>query len=101
MTSRKNTPAKLCHPPMKIRVKRIAPLQAGKMLAGIYALLSLIAIPIMLIAAFTNSAGIPLGMAIAMPLLYIAIGFVGGIIGAAFYNIVAGWLGGFEIDYEQ
>jgi hypothetical protein len=40
-------------------------------------------------------------MAIGMPLLYIAVGFIGGIIGAAFYNVVAGWIGGFEIDYEQ
>ncbi len=87
---------------MKIRVKRIAPLQAGKMLAGIYALFSLILIPILLVASIAGGgASIPVGMAIGMPLLYIVLGFVGGIVGAVFYNLVAGWLGGFEIDYEQ
>jgi hypothetical protein len=71
------------------------------MLAGIYALFSLIVIPIMIVATISGGAHIPIGMAIGMPLLYIAVGFIGGIIGAAFYNVVAGWIGGFEIDYEQ
>ena len=86
---------------MKTRIKRIAPLQAGKMLAGVYALVSVIVIPILLIVALVGSgAHIPIGMAIGMPLLYVVIGFVGGIVGATFYNIVAGWLGGLEIDHE-
>jgi hypothetical protein len=85
---------------MKIRVKRIAPLQAGKMLAGIYALFALMVIPFLLVASFTGGAQIPIFFAVGMPLLYIVVGFVGGIIGAAFYNVVANSLGGFEIDYE-
>jgi len=86
---------------MKIRVKRIAPLQAGKMLAGIYALFALMVIPFMLVASFTGGAQIPIFFAVGMPLLYIVVGFVGGIFGAAFYNVVAKSLGGLEIDYES
>lgn len=72
------------------------------MLAGIYALLSIIFVPILLIASFAGAqATVPPLMIIGMPLLYIAIGFVGGIIGSLFYNLVAGWIGGIEIDYES
>lgn len=85
---------------MKLRLKRIAPLQAAKMLAGIYALFAIIIIPIMIIVSFSG-AHLPLAMAIGLPLLYIIVGFVGGLIGAAIYNIVAGWFGGFEIEFEQ
>lgn len=89
---------------MKIRVKRIAPLQAGKMLAVIYALFSVIAIPFLLLGALagTRGGGGPaLTMAIVFPLLYIVGGFIGGIIGAFIYNIVAGWIGGMEMEFEE
>lgn len=87
---------------MKLRIKRIAPLQAGKMLAGIYALFALILIPFLLVVSMVGSgAHIPLPIAIGMPLLYIVMGFLGGIVGAFFYNLVAGWLGGLDVECEQ
>ena len=38
--------------------------------------------------------------AIAMPLMYACMGVVGGAIGAALYNLVAGWVGGIEVELE-
>jgi hypothetical protein len=37
-------------------------------------------------------------MAIAMPIIYAVMGVVGGAIGAALYNLVAGWVGGIEVE---
>ena len=89
---------------MKIRIKRIAPLQSGKVLAAIYALVSLIIVPFLLIAAALSpkdSGGIPIVMAVAMPVIYIVFGFIGGIIGACIYNLVAKCVGGMDIEVEQ
>lgn len=38
---------------------------------------------------------------ITLPILYGLLGFVGGVIGAWIYNIIAKWIGGIEIDLEQ
>lgn len=89
---------------MKIRVKKISPLQAGKMLAVTYALLSVVIVPFILLAALVGPKGsgsVSVGMAIAMPVTYILGGFIGGIIGSFLYNLVAGWLGGIEIEFEE
>lgn len=40
------------------------------------------------------------GAVIIMPLFYGAMGFVMGIITAALYNFVAGWIGGIELELE-
>lgn len=41
-----------------------------------------------------------IGFAIAAPLLYAAMGFVIGAIGAVLYNVVAKWIGGIEVEDE-
>jgi hypothetical protein len=38
---------------------------------------------------------------VVMPIMYGIIGFIGGIIMAAIYNLVAGVVGGLEFDFEQ
>jgi len=58
------------------RIKRIAPLQAGKM------------------------GGLMIGMGVFMPIIYGAMGFIFGVIGAALYNLVARWIGGIEVEVE-
>lgn len=99
---------------MTKRIKRIAPLQLGKMMAVIYGLFSLLFIPFFLLftavaslAPQTEGApplaamlGVGVGFMIMMPFLYVAMGFVTGAVGAIIYNLVAKWLGGIEIEVE-
>ena len=40
------------------------------------------------------------GFALAAPVLYAAMGFIIGVIGAAIYNLVAKWIGGIEVEVE-
>jgi hypothetical protein len=102
---------------MNLKLKRIAPLQAGKMLAALYGLLALIMVPFMLVfmtvgglAARNQGAataptlpfmfGMGIGFLVFLPVFYAVMGFVAGAIGAWVYNLLAGWLGGFEFDFE-
>ncbi len=102
---------------MKLKLKRIAPLQAGKMLAAFYGLLSLIFVPFMLIfmaaggfaasqqgggsvAALPLMMGMGFGFMVFLPLLYALMGFVFGVIGSFIYNLMARWMGGFELEFE-
>ncbi len=104
---------------MKRRIKRIEPLQAGKMLGVLYGCMGLIFLPFFALAgvagAFAqhaqqtqNAAGPPaalmagmmLGFGIFMPVIYGVMGFIGGIIMAALYNLTARWIGGIEVEVE-
>ena len=114
-----------CQPPsdggnigvdMKRTIKRIAPLQAGKMMGVLYACMGLIFLPIFMLAAAAGVfaqhtqgaqaapaaavAGIMFGMGIFMPVIYGVMGFVFGVIGAAIYNLIARWIGGIEVEVE-
>ena len=88
---------------MKKRIKRIAPVQLGKLLAVVYALFSLIFVPIMLLASLFAPEGKGPGLlfGLAMPILYIIMGFIGGIIAAFIYNLSAKWVGGVVIEFEE
>jgi hypothetical protein len=35
-----------------------------------------------------------------MPFFYAAMGFVAGVVSAWVYNLIAGWIGGIEVDVE-
>lgn len=105
--------------PMKVQLKKIAPFQAGKMLAALYGLMALLMVPFFVIAmaagsfasqaqgAGSNAApmamafGMGIGFMIAMPLIYAVMGFVFGVLGALLYNFLAKWIGGFEVEFEQ
>ena len=41
------------------------------------------------------------GAIIIMPIVYGVLGFICGAIGAWLYNLVAGWIGGLEIELEK
>ena len=101
---------------MNLKLKRIAPLQAGKMLAVFYGLLSLVFVPFMMLFMFVASLaarqaehpaplpfmfGMGMGFVIFLPLVYAGMGFIFGALGAWIYNLVAKWIGGFELDFEQ
>jgi len=101
---------------MNLKLKRIDPLQAGKMLAALYGLLSLLIIPFMLAAmsfaslaarhgggsapAFPLMLGMGMGFMVLLPVFYAVMGFVFGVISAWLYNLLAKWLGGFELGFE-
>lgn len=98
------------------RIKRIAPLQAGKVLGVLYGCMGLIFVPFFalfgllgVLAPHTQTnpgapaavfAGLFLGMGLFMPIIYAVMGFVFGALGAAVYNLIAHWIGGFEVEVE-
>ena len=89
---------------MKKRIARVDPYQLGKVLAAVYACIALIFVPFLLIGAIAGfgqhqgggAAGF-LILAILAPVFYGVFGFVGGLIAAVVYNLVAGWTGGIEL----
>ena len=94
--------------PTKRVLKRISPLSCGKIAGAIYATLGLIFIPFFLLM-MAASAAMPEGQrgpfvalggmfALFMPVIYGALGFIFGVLGAALYNLFAGWMGGLEIE---
>lgn len=103
---------------MKRRIKRIAPLQAGKMMGVLYACMGLIFLPFFMLAglagAFAQHAqqaqqgqaaaaaitGVMFGMGLLMPVIYGVMGFIFGVISAALYNLIARWIGGIEVEVE-
>ncbi len=100
---------------MNLKLRRIAPLQAGKILGALYGILSLVMVPFVLffmamgsLAARTqgNSPPLPfmfgmgIGFLIFLPVLYAGMGFIFGALSAWVYNLLAKWLGGFELDFE-
>lgn len=89
------------------------------MLGVLYACMGLVVLPIFMLAAAAGAfaqhaqgaqasstapaalvAGIMFGMGLFMPVIYGVMGFIFGVIGAAIYNLVAGWIGGIELEVE-
>jgi hypothetical protein len=99
-------------PPLSVkrRIKRIAPLQLGKMLGILYGIMGLIFIPFFLMmSAFASQLppqqrvgmmAFGAGFAVLVPVMYAAMGFVGGALGAVIYNVIAKWIGGIEVEVE-
>lgn len=93
-------------------LKRVGPLSVGKNLGVLYAFMGaligcLFAVIGLLSASFAQGgaslpgAGLGLLAIIIFPLIYGGIGFVGGTIMAALYNVVAGMVGGIELELQQ
>ncbi len=91
-------------------LKHVGVVSCGKMLGAIYLIIGLIAgaifslISLLGAAAAPEGHGLPaifgVGAIVLFPLFYGAIGFIGGIIVAALYNLFAGWLGGIELNLQ-
>ena len=88
---------------MAQRIRRFGVGQTAKMLGVLYALMGVVLIPIFLVATMyaPDSTGYGMGVAIALPVIYGVIGFVFTAIGCAIYNLVAGWIGGIEVEIEE
>jgi hypothetical protein len=48
-----------------------------------------------------KEAGFGTGLALALPILYGVLGFIFTAIGCALYNLVAGWVGGIEVELDS
>jgi hypothetical protein len=90
-------------------LNRIGPGSAFKLGAIVYAILGLIiGIPFAFIGMIAGSmastrslfpgAGLGFGAILFFPIFYGIIGGVVGALGAVIYNLVAGWVGGLEVD---
>lgn len=102
-------------------VRRVGVLSVGKVLGGLYALLGLVigafyalfALLFAVIGASTASSsgdaliggagGVVFGILsiVLFPLFYGLLGFIGGILSAFLYNLIARFVGGIELDMEQ
>ena len=88
-----------------MRLTRIGVLSAAKITGVLYALIGVFLIPFfLLVGAFSMLAGKPeagfgnVVIAFFMPILYGGLGFVGGALMAWLFNVIAGWLGGLELE---
>lgn len=95
-------------------VRRVKPLSLGKILGAMYVTLGLIAgliISSVSVLGFAigsvaapdelgNMAGLLFGVGavVFIPLVYGTLGFIGGLIAALVYNLIAGVVGGLEIE---
>lgn len=99
---------------MTKRIKKIAPLQLGKVLAVVYALGTVVFLPFFIIFTVVSSLlqhagdapqmvgflGMGIGFMLFMPIVYGIMGFITGVVIAFIYNLVAGWIGGIELELE-
>ncbi len=85
----------------KTVLKSIGPLSVGKLYAVMMAVFGFFAGLVMaLVGTLSPAGGLGMAAVIWVPLLYAILGFVGGIVGAWLYNLLAGWLGGIEMEFE-
>jgi uncharacterized membrane protein YhdT len=94
------------------RIRSIGVLSLAKVSGLCYGAMGLLLAPIFLLFAAIGSmvprqpgmAGFPavfgVAFAICAPILYGAMGFVMGALGAFIYNLIAGWIGGIEIELQ-
>jgi hypothetical protein len=96
-------------------IKSVGILSVAKILGLIYGCMGLIVAPFFLLMGLMGSAfgqqqksplagafgvGFGIGLAVLAPVLYGAMGFIMGAIGALLYNLFAKWVGGFELEIE-
>jgi len=94
------------------RIKSIGVMSFAKISGLGYFAIGLLAAPFFLIfglvgAAAGRQAGVPqfgalfgVVLAIMAPFFYGGMGFITGAIGALVYNLLAGWVGGVEVEFE-
>ncbi|MBI3476800.1 MAG: hypothetical protein HY010_13795 [Acidobacteria bacterium] len=91
-----------------VSLRSIGVMSCAKMMGAIYGCLGLIFVPLFLLGGFASmmvgrdaaaASGVAmLFMAILFPFLYALMGFLLGALMAWIYNLVAGWVGGIQLD---
>ena len=84
----------------KRRIIRLSVLQTGKLLAVLYGFFSLVMLPFMIIGLCAGANPIDIIPMFVMLILYPIMGFIGGIIMAALYNLSSKFVGGLEVEVE-
>jgi hypothetical protein len=89
-------------------LKSVGVMSVAKIMGLLYGCMGLIFAPILLLVGVLGSiagqdktpfAGVVgIVLAVLMPVLYGVTGFVSGAIGALLYNLLAKWVGGFELE---
>jgi hypothetical protein len=90
-------------------LRRIGPFSCAKISGIIYAIVGLIlgglfSFIALVGTAFSDSPSSALfgvGAVIILPIIYGGLGFVGGALMAWLYNVVASWIGGIEMEFEE
>ncbi len=87
---------------MSQQIRRFGIGQTAKVVGVIYAVMGLVFVPVFFLAAMfaPKETGLGTGFALALPILYGVAGFIFTAIGCAIYNLVAGWVGGVEVELE-
>jgi hypothetical protein len=91
------------------RIRRLGVGQMAKVLGALYFLLGIVAALIFWVASSMmpvaergdDAAMFGTGLILAMPFMYAALGVVFGALIAWFYNLVAGWTGGIELELDS
>jgi hypothetical protein len=87
---------------MRKRIVRVSPIQAGKVLAVLYGIISVpFALIMFVIGLSKGQAGPSLLLVLAIPIIYLVFGFIFTVIGAWLYNLVAKWTGGIEFESQE
>jgi hypothetical protein len=92
-------------------VRRVGPLSFAKITGVLYGLLgflfgAIFSVISLVSHAFAAKDAGPMGLVfgagavVALPIFYGVMGFVTSHIGAALYNVIAGWVGGIELDVQ-
>lgn len=93
-----------------MKLKHVGVISCGKVFGVLHGGLCLIFCAIFSLIAFMGTAfgsdftggafGTWVGVIVMLPLFYGILGFIGGIITAWLYNIVTGWTGGIEMEFD-
>ena len=91
-----------------VSLRSVGVMSCAKMMGAIYGCLGLIFVPLFLLGGFASmmvgrgsgavSGVAMLFMAILFPFVYAVMGFLIGALTAWIYNLIAGWVGGIQLD---
>jgi hypothetical protein len=96
---------------MTHRLRSVGVLSVAKISGIFYGAMGVLLVPFFLlfsmIGAFAGKQGAPvfpaaigIALALVMPILYAGMGFLLGAFSAFVYNLVAGWIGGIEMEIQ-
>ena len=88
---------------MRQQISRLSVHQTAKVLAILYGMMGLVFVPFFLIMPMmmpseAGAVGFGMGFALLFPVIYAVFGYVFVAIGCLLYNLVAGWVGGIEVE---